>query len=149
MALTDDPRAPLLSRNRIDEADNVSRNSADEAVSNTDYGSGVYRYPLYLQPGQFTSLEKLMFFVSSILLIFLCIFIGLYARSSFGDSLPSPVPSPTTEPTPIPPPDKDEVLFILRQMMTYSVDAYILHNLIALLPGTKLHFGICTYSSSE
>lgn len=148
MALTDDPRAPLLSRNRIDEADNVSHNSADEAVSNTDYGSGVYRYPLYLQPGQFTSLEKLMFFVSSILLIFLCIFIGLYARSSFGDSLPSPVvPSPTTEPTPLPPPDKHYCLepscilasaHILQVSdMNYGFQATILTNIV----GCELEYG--------
>ncbi|KAI9495022.1 hypothetical protein BDB00DRAFT_815531 [Zychaea mexicana] len=112
MALSDETRAPLLSRNRIDEsADNRSERSNEEI---TDYGSssGVYRYPLYLQPGQFTSLEKLMFFISSILLIFLCVFIGLYARSSFDDRLQPPVPSPSPTPSdpPVvqPPPDKNE-----------------------------------------
>ncbi|KAI9253394.1 hypothetical protein BDA99DRAFT_519653 [Phascolomyces articulosus] len=115
MALSDDARAPLLSRNRIDEADNRSERSNEEI---NDYGSsshtngGVYRYPLYLQPGQFTSLEKLMFFISSILLIFLCVFIGLYARSSFDDRLqPSPIPSPLPSPSDPPvvqPPDKNQ-----------------------------------------
>ncbi|KAI8138874.1 hypothetical protein BJV82DRAFT_673222 [Fennellomyces sp. T-0311] len=104
MALSDEARAPLLSRNRIDETDNRSERSNEEV---TDYGSGVYRYPLYLQPGQFTSLEKLMFFISSTLLISLCVFIGLYARSSFDDRLP--VPSPTPDPPPVvQPPDKNE-----------------------------------------
>ena len=122
MALTDDARAPLLSRNRIDETDNRSGHSNNDNEEINDYGSsnggggGVYRYPLYLQPGQFTSLEKLMFFISSILLIFLCVFIGLYARSSFDDRLqppvipdPSPIPSdpPVVQPAP---PDKNQVI---------------------------------------
>ena len=121
MALTDDARAPLLSRNRIDENDNRSDHSNSNNEEINDYGSnnggggGVYRYPLYLQPGQFTSLEKLMFFISSILLIFLCIFIGLYARSSFDDRLqppviPDPSPSPSDPPVVQPSPDKNQVI---------------------------------------
>ncbi|ORY99124.1 hypothetical protein BCR43DRAFT_488772 [Syncephalastrum racemosum] len=107
MVLHDDARAPLLSRSRISDGDQRSTRSRSSTgsqgsesqagrASQTDYGSGIYRYPLYLQPGQFTSLEKLMFFVSSILLILLCVFIGLYARSSLEDTLPKPVPSPTS-----------------------------------------------------
>lgn len=104
--MPDEARAPLLSRDRIDETDNRSDHGSGDAT--TDYGS-VYRYPLYLQPGQFTSLEKLMFFVSSILLILLCIFIGLYARSSFGDHLTPPPSTPTSIPNPLPPPEQNEV----------------------------------------
>ncbi|KAI7872405.1 hypothetical protein BDF14DRAFT_501131 [Spinellus fusiger] len=95
-----DSQSPLLSRDRIDNHDGHSENSED-AVSNTDYGSGVYRYPVYLQPGQFTSLEKLMFFVSSILFILLCVFTGLYARSSYNEN-PKKSPHPPV-PIPLPP----------------------------------------------
>ncbi|KAG0169632.1 hypothetical protein DFQ28_003819 [Apophysomyces sp. BC1034] len=100
-------RAPLLARDRIEDADRRSENSG-EAVSTTDYGSGVYRYPLYLQPGQFTSVEKLMFFVSSILLILLFVFVGLYARSSFDDRLKVPLPTPVEPPPKTTPPSGND-----------------------------------------
>lgn len=111
MGQTDGSSAPLLSRDRIGDAENQSvESTGGRAASVTDYGSGVYRYPLYLQPGQFTSLEKLMFFVSSTLLILLCVFIGLYARSSFQDRWHQPpptIPLPTATPTHTPtPPEK-------------------------------------------
>lgn len=108
---------PLLGRRRLEnentqasshnlttrgdrEDDEFRRNSEEEeedesdGLLRTDYGSAVYRYPHYLQPGHFTSLEKLMFFTSSILLILLCVFAGLYARSSQQEPAlpPSPVP---------------------------------------------------------
>ncbi|GAA5810859.1 hypothetical protein MFLAVUS_004287 [Mucor flavus] len=97
--------APLLSRRRLDDESPlasshnlVDRHGREDEYEEepTEYGSGVYRYPPYLQPGHFTSLEKLMFFSSSILLILLFIFAGLYARSSQQDnhapSLPTTLP---------------------------------------------------------
>lgn len=87
--------APLLSRRRLDDESPlasshnlVDRHGREDEYEEepTEYGSGVYRYPPYLQPGHFTSLEKLMFFSSSILLILLFIFAGLYARSSQQDN---------------------------------------------------------------
>lgn len=95
-----DVQAPLLSRRRLeDESGTSSHNLVDrhgteeEDYEPTEYGSGVYRYPAYLQPGHFTSLEKLMFFSSSILLILLFIFAGLYARSSQQDHDPPSLPT--------------------------------------------------------
>lgn len=105
-----DISTPLLGRRRLEnentrasshnlttrgEDDESLRNSEEESdgLLRADYGSAVYRYPNYLQPGHFTSLEKLMFFTSSILLILLCVFAGLYARSSQQEpALPLPVP---------------------------------------------------------
>jgi hypothetical protein len=102
---------PLLGRRRLEDESNPmsSHNLTDrrrdsdqdedeeeEEGIRTDYGSGVFRYPHYLQPGHFTSLEKLQFFSSSILFILLCVFVGLYARSSQQDAspvLPIPLPS--------------------------------------------------------
>ncbi|KAI9359448.1 hypothetical protein BD770DRAFT_409694 [Pilaira anomala] len=95
-----DVQAPLLTRRRLeDESGTSSHNLVDrhgteeEEYEPTEYGSGVYRYPAYLQPGHFTSLEKLMFFSSSILLILLFIFAGLYARSSQQDNHPPSLPT--------------------------------------------------------
>ncbi|KAI8984336.1 hypothetical protein BDF20DRAFT_859355 [Mycotypha africana] len=68
----------------------------------------VYSYPTHLQPGHFTSLEKLCFFLSSFLFILLCLFVGLYARNAIQKhhedkpSLPLPTSSPTM-PKPNPP----------------------------------------------
>ncbi|KAL0094245.1 hypothetical protein F4703DRAFT_1727279 [Phycomyces blakesleeanus] len=107
-----DTRSPLLARDRIDDPDRRSDTSGD-AVSTTDYGSGVYRYPVYLQPGQFTSLEKLMFFVSSILFILLCVFTGLYARSSYDDSPKLPPALPVPQP-PLPPIDNHTEIICLE-----------------------------------
>lgn len=92
-----DVHAPLLGKRRLED-DSSSHNEQDtEEEELADYG-GVYRYPAYLQPGHFTSLEKLMFFSSSILLILLFILAGLYARSSQQDnhlpSLPTFLPTP-------------------------------------------------------
>jgi hypothetical protein len=73
----------------------LERNEGEEEEATTDYGSGNYPYPTYLQAGHFTSLEKLMFFVSSILLILLCVFVGLYARSAQNNKdVSSPIPLP-------------------------------------------------------
>ena len=95
---------PLLARRRLGDESNqpsshnlIDRNRHDEEEDDeegvvTDYGSAVYRYPPYLQPGHFTSLEKLMFFTSSILLILLCVFVGLYARSSQQSPVYTPSP---------------------------------------------------------
>lgn len=94
-----DVNAPLLAKRRLEDESsnhNLTNGHDEEEEEPTDYG-GVYRYPPYLQPGHFTSLEKLMFFSSSILLILLFILAGLYARSSQQDnhlpSLPTLVPS--------------------------------------------------------
>ncbi|KAI8047518.1 uncharacterized protein B0P05DRAFT_565796 [Gilbertella persicaria] len=91
-----DVNEPLLIRKKRTDEDQHSFGEQDEEEEGlrTDYGSGVYRYPAYLQPGHFTSLEKLMFFLSSILLILLFIFVGLYARSSQMDEDPL-IPLPT------------------------------------------------------
>ncbi|KAI8992298.1 hypothetical protein BDB01DRAFT_424931 [Pilobolus umbonatus] len=85
LSFMSDPSASLLAKRR-------TREMEDEDEGVTEYGSGIYRYPPYLQPGHFSSLEKLMFFLSSILLIILFIFVGLYARSSqdTDSTLPSP-----------------------------------------------------------
>ncbi|KAL1927863.1 hypothetical protein VTP01DRAFT_3268 [Rhizomucor pusillus] len=134
MGQTDGSSAPLLSRDRIGDAENQSvESTGGRAASVTDYGSGVYRYPLYLQPGQFTSLEKLMFFVSSTLLILLCVFIGLYARSSFQDRWHQPpptIPLPTATPTHTPtPPEKlyclqpDCILTAARVLQDVNVES--------------------------
>lgn len=96
-----DTYAPLIPKRRY-EMDGYRRNHEGEEEDDdeglrTDYGSAVYHYPPHLQHGHFTSLEKLMFFLSSILLILLFIFVGLYARSSQADDEPTvPVPIPTT-----------------------------------------------------
>lgn len=93
--------SPLLSKKRRYEEDRHSNEEEededdDEEGLRTDYGSAVYHYPPHLQHGHFTSLEKLMFFTSSILLILLFVFVGLYARSSQADDEPSiPLPIPT------------------------------------------------------
>ncbi|KAI8366512.1 hypothetical protein BD560DRAFT_400554 [Blakeslea trispora] len=94
-----DVNEPLITRKRQINDDQPSfgrfREQEDDEGDGliTDYGSGVYRYPTYLQPGHFTSLEKLLFFLSSILLILLFVFVGLYARSSQVDNDPFvPVP---------------------------------------------------------
>ena len=94
-----DANEPLLTRKRKVDDDQHSfgrfreQEDEDEQGLRTDYGSGVYRYPAYLQPGHFTSLEKFLFFSSSILLILLFVFVGLYARSSQVDDAPLvPVP---------------------------------------------------------
>lgn len=97
-----DVNTPLLGKRRLEDEDsshnvtNEHDREEEEEEELADYG-GVYRYPPYLQPGHFTSLEKLMFFSSSILLILLFILAGLYARSSQQDnhlpSLPTLIPS--------------------------------------------------------
>ncbi|KAF7732127.1 hypothetical protein EC973_006382 [Apophysomyces ossiformis] len=124
--MTED-RAPLLARDRIEDADRRSENSA-EAVSTTDYGSGVYRYPLYLQPGQFTSVEKLMFFVSSILLILLFVFVGLYARSSFDDRLKNPLPTPVNPPPETPSLPGNDTKSICMKPRCVLTASYILQD---------------------
>jgi hypothetical protein len=84
-------QAPLLPKRRYE--DDEEEEDDDEGVR-TDYGSAVYHYPPHLQHGHFTSLEKLMFFTSSILLILLFVFVGLYARSSQTDDEPMfPIPT--------------------------------------------------------
>lgn len=71
---------PLLKRNR-------TTSSQGSVREEEQYGT-YYRYPSSLQPGHFTSLEKLFFFISSVLLFLLFIFVGLYARSSTGHDSP-------------------------------------------------------------
>ncbi|KAL7320453.1 hypothetical protein PS15m_000342 [Mucor circinelloides] len=88
-----DIHAPLISNRRTREERQEDDDGEDYDQDNfhepdrhtTDYGSGVYHYPPHLQPGHFTSLEKLFFFLCSLLLILLFIFVGLYARSSQKD----------------------------------------------------------------
>ncbi|KAF1799662.1 hypothetical protein FB192DRAFT_1286821 [Mucor lusitanicus] len=87
-----DIHAPLISQRRSreeEEEEEDDYNQQDRFQEpdrrTTDYGSGVYHYPPHLQPGHFTSLEKLFFFLCSLLLILLFIFVGLYARSSQKD----------------------------------------------------------------
>lgn len=88
-----DIHAPLISRRRTQEEEEEDEYNSHQQQHNfddedgqerrtTDYGSGIYHYPPHLQPGHFTSLEKLFFFLCSLLLILLFIFVGLYARSS-------------------------------------------------------------------
>lgn len=90
--LMSDIHAPLISQRRSreeEEEEEDDYNQQDRFQEpdrrTTDYGSGVYHYPPHLQPGHFTSLEKLFFFLCSLLLILLFIFVGLYARSSQKD----------------------------------------------------------------
>lgn len=90
-----DTNTPLLTRRRLDSQEEDDEELNDQLLQDTDYGSGVYRYPHYLQPGHFTSLEKLFFFTSSILLIILFVFVGLYARSSQKENDPVITPIPT------------------------------------------------------
>lgn len=81
---------PLLKRNRtVSSQDSTTAREEEEQ----HYGA-YYRYPSSLQPGHFSSLEKLMFFVSSVLLILLFIFVGLYARSSTGHGPPGIISPP-------------------------------------------------------
>ncbi|KAI8647014.1 hypothetical protein BD408DRAFT_409052 [Parasitella parasitica] len=98
--------APLIPKRTHDPEDpedyNQEQHSFDEDDEQerrtTDYGTEVYPYPAHLQPGHFTSLEKLFFFLCSLLLILLFVFVGLYARSSQkeDDDPASRMPSPKT-----------------------------------------------------
>ncbi|KAI7906619.1 uncharacterized protein BX663DRAFT_497111 [Cokeromyces recurvatus] len=84
-----DVNTPLLATKDQRPSTSIHPNNEEQEesyVRATDYGTGIYRYPRHLQPTrQFTSLEKFMFFSSSILVILLFLFIDLYARSSQKD----------------------------------------------------------------
>mgnify|MGYP001203789973 CR=1 FL=1 len=75
-----DIHAPLISNRR-------TREERQEDDDGEDYDQDNFHEPdrPHLQPGHFTSLEKLFFFLCSLLLILLFIFVGLYARSSQKD----------------------------------------------------------------
>ncbi|KAI9470041.1 MAG: hypothetical protein EXX96DRAFT_491603 [Benjaminiella poitrasii] len=93
-----DINAPLLSTNTEDEqGQNGSSHEENDRTHTTtaSYGTILYPYPRHLQPGHFTSLEKVMFFLSSILIILLFLFVGLYARSSQKDDDDVPIIQPT------------------------------------------------------
>lgn len=96
--LGDQVEQQVSSHNLMPRNDSPAEGEEEEDLATTDYGSGVYRYPTYLQPGHFTSLEKLFFFTSSILFILLFIFVGLYARSSQQEKevvIVEPIPIPS------------------------------------------------------
>jgi hypothetical protein len=94
LVMSDTTNTPLLTRRRLDSQEEDEEELDDQLLQQTDYGSAVYHYPPYLQPGHFTSLEKLFFFTSSILLIVLFVFVGLYARSSQKEDDPVIIPMP-------------------------------------------------------
>jgi hypothetical protein len=74
-----DDTTPLLTTPKKPQNNLSIRNEDDEGEFNTEYGSTSFPYPPYIQPGLFTSLEKLMFFMLILLLIVLFILIGLFA----------------------------------------------------------------------
>jgi hypothetical protein len=94
----DDTRQPLLS-DRQDEDD-------EREISSPNGRDVSYRRPVFIQPGKFTSLEKLMFFVSSVLLILLSVFAGLYARSALEGKPPTEGPPKSDPPHQTPPADE-------------------------------------------
>lgn len=85
-------RAPLLSNADAEDDDNEVGTTHDSEGLLPD--ANRYRAPIFLQPGKFTSLEKLMFFVSAVLLVLMCVFAGLYAKSLSHDVRPPPVKDP-------------------------------------------------------
>jgi hypothetical protein len=99
----DETRQPLLSDQQEDEEEREISSPNGRDVS--------YHRPVFVQPGKFTSLEKLLFFVSSVLLILLSVFAGLYARSAMEGKPPAPGPPKSDPPTETPP--ADEVGMIL------------------------------------
>ncbi|RUS29055.1 hypothetical protein BC938DRAFT_481118 [Jimgerdemannia flammicorona] len=82
---TDDSRPLLANRESEDEENEVGAHSEDHDDPEDDapIEGSRYRPPAFFQPGKFTSLEKLMFFVTAVLLVLMCVFAGLYARSRY------------------------------------------------------------------
>ncbi|KAI9284616.1 hypothetical protein BC943DRAFT_343385 [Umbelopsis sp. AD052] len=94
----DETRQPLLSDRQEDEE--------EREISSPNGRDASYHRPVFVQPGKFTSLEKLLFFVSSVLLILLSVFAGLYARSAMEGKPPVPGPPKSDPPTETPPADE-------------------------------------------
>src|ERR1700731_3800653 len=93
----DDSRQPLLSDRQEDED--------EREISSPSGRDASYRRPIFVQPGKFTSLEKLLFFVSAIMLILMSVFAGLYARSAIEGKPPVNDPPKSDPPTETPPED--------------------------------------------
>ncbi|KAI8142101.1 hypothetical protein BJV82DRAFT_159846 [Fennellomyces sp. T-0311] len=91
-------REPLLSH-QDGQRDEVSgRRSSVGSESQRQERDRIHRDARF-QIGRFTWLEKILFTLSVALLILLCVFVGLYARRTYGDSdNPAPAPSPTDVP---------------------------------------------------
>jgi hypothetical protein len=96
--IMDDSRQPLLSDREEEEE--------EREISSPHGRDGSYRRPMFVQPGKFTSLEKLLFFVSSVMLILLSVFAGLYARSAMEGKPPVNDPPKSDPPTETPPADE-------------------------------------------
>jgi len=67
---------PLLANRDPEDDENDVGNATQD-----DLGDQANRF--FLEPGKFTALEKLMFFVSAVLLVLMCVFAGLYAKSRY------------------------------------------------------------------
>ncbi|RUS22887.1 hypothetical protein BC937DRAFT_95451 [Endogone sp. FLAS-F59071] len=93
---------PLLSSADAEDYDNEVGTTHDSEGAPE---ANRYRAPIFLQPGKFTSLEKLMFFVSAVLLVLMCVFAGLYAKSLSHDARP---PGNGDKERPPPPPEVPE-----------------------------------------